>query len=162
MKNIFKNPSKDALKIQETIDYRVLKAAWDSYARINKGDFKAKFKTSTPAWYALFAVQNYKGKFKDFSVEELHLLKSLTSVQSAYSDIIKALEDNASDEDLSEYILRTHPNLEQAVPKEFLYVDKIGGYIAKEIQTYQSLLLNFYTTYQPSIDDAIQKIEQSK
>ena len=159
---LFSNAAKDAKKIQETIDYRVLKAAWDSYAQINVGSTVSTHRVATPAWYALFAIQNYNGKFDKFSVEELHLLEAISKVNTAYDDIITALELHSEDEDLARHILTTHPNLQEAVPHECDNVEKINEHIASVIRQYQSMLADFYKKYKKNIDATIKKLSDQQ
>ena len=154
---LFNNPAKDAKKIHETIDYRVLKAAWDSYSHKHVGKH-----VTTPAWFALFSVQNYKGDFSKFDSEELHLLKALTNVNEAYDSIIEALEKSKNDEELARQILVTHPNLEEAVPDEYNDVEKINEYIVAVIKQYQLLLEEFYSKYKKKIDLAVESLEQEE
>lgn len=159
---LFSNAAKDAKKIQDTIDYRVLKAAWDSYAQINVGSTASTHRVATPAWYALFAIQNYKGKFDKFSTEELHLLEAISNVNNAYDEIIIALELNSENEELARHTLTTHPNLQEAVPRECDNVEKINAHIASVIKQYQAMLSDFYKKYQKPIDKTIGKLSNEQ
>lgn len=155
---LFSNPAKDAKKIQDKIDYRVLKAAWDSYAHINAGKLASTYKRATPAWFALFAIQNYNGNFSKFSEEELHLLESLTTVGNAYDKIIICLEENHENEELGRYILSSHPNLQEAVPSNADNVEKIIIHIASVIKEYKAMLEKFYDKHKSSIENTIEKL----
>ncbi len=156
--SIFGNPSKDAKKIHDAIDYRVLKAAWNSYAQINISSLTRTHKVATPAWFALFSIQNYEGNFNKFSVEELHLLQAIKNVHLAYDEIIKALEAHSGDEDLARHILNTHPNLRHAIPPQYDNVAKINGYIVTVIKQYEKLLAEFYKKYQKQIDKTVERL----
>ena len=158
--SIFSNPARDAQKIQSVVDYRILKAAWDGYAQINVGSLCSTHKIATPAWYALFSIQNYEGDFNKFDVDDLHLLKSLTSVNNAYDKIIKSLEKNCQNVNLGRHILTTHPNLQNAVPVEYDNAEKINSYIVNVIKQYQDMLTDFYKRHQKKIDRAVKKIEK--
>ena len=156
---IFKNPAKDAKKIQKAVDYRVLKAAWDSYAKLNARKGSKTNRSATPAWFALFAIQNYKGDFRKFSKEELHLLIALKNVNNAYNEIISSLDSANSDTELARHILNTNPILEEIVPQDLYSLGKINGYIASSIKQYQSLLVDFNKKHQKNIDSAIEDLQ---
>ena len=157
----FNNAVKDAKNIQNTINYKVLKVAWDSYAQITKGNCD-KHRMATPAWYALFSVINYKGDFKKFDLDDLHLLKSLQNVHETYDSIISALEDNSNDDELARYILNTNPDLTNVVPNEYDNVHKITGYIASVIRMYEEMLSEFCAKYGNKIQMQIEKLEQQQ
>jgi hypothetical protein len=158
---LFDNPAKDAKKIQDQIDYRVLKAAWDSYAQINIGSRAHTHKVATPAWNALFSIQNYQGDFTKFDADDLHLLKSITTVQETYDEIIKALESQNDNEELARHILTTNPALQQAVPQSVDNVEKINAYIVSVIKKYKQLLSDYYKKYQSKIDPVVKRLEGS-
>lgn len=158
--SLFSNPAKDAKKIQETIDYRILKAAWDSFAQIQINNSTRLFKVPTPAWFALFSIKNYNGDFNKFEIDELHLLKAITTVHIVYDEIIKALESHTGDEALARYILNTHPNLQQALPREYDNVEKVGSYIVQVIKQYEEMLSKFYVKHKVKIDKTVERLEK--
>lgn len=156
----FDNPVKDAKKIHDTIDYRVLRAAWDGYVRSKKKDFKKSHGAATPAWFALFAIQNYKGNFNKFDVEELPQLQSFVSVHEVYEEIKAELASHTNDQKFAEYLLETHPDLHDAVPSGKDSIDQIDQYIIDVLSRYQEMLEKFYKKYQKQIDGAIAKLQK--
>ncbi len=158
--SLFSNPVKDAKKIQETIDYRVLKAAWDSFSQIQMGNFVLSYKVPTPAWFALSAIRNYNGDLNKFEENELHLLQAIKTVNKAYDEIVAALENHSNDEELARHIINTHPNLQQAIPREYDNVGKINSYIIKVIKQYQAMLSAFYTKHKNKIDKVLLKLDK--
>lgn len=157
---LFKNAAKDAKEIQEKVDYRILRAAWDGYVRIKKTGFQGAHRTATPAWFALFAIQNYEGKFDKFDKDELHLLQALSHTAQAYDEIISELQEHESDGHLAEYIFSTHPDLHQAVPEEYDNEADLNRYIADVVTTYRDLLQRFYKRYRNEIDKAVEKLQK--
>lgn len=160
MISFFADPVKEARKIQEMIDYRVLKAVWDYYFRVKRKDLAGQQKIATPAWFGLFAVQNHKGKFDQFETEELHLLTAFLGVKYIYDDIIASLEEHAEDKKMAAYILETHPSLSDAIPEKYDNIDDINQYLISVIRQYQKMLDQFYTKFKNPIDNAIKKIEE--
>lgn len=159
---LFSNPAKDAKVIQQVIDYRILKAAWDSYAMIDSGKLVKIHQLATPAWFALFSIQNYKGDFTAFDVEERHLLAALAHPERAYQDILATLEANVHNLTLARYILNSHPNLQQAVPAQFDNAERINEYILRVVKKYVYLLTAYYKKYQKKIDAALQELDAKK
>ena len=157
---LFSNPAKDAKSIQAAIDYRVLKAAWDFFANIEVGSARNTHKVTTPAWFALFAIQNYNGDFTKFDKDELHFLKALTNIRGIYDEIIASIEANSKNENLGRHILNTNPILIEIVPSEFYNSVKINEYIISVIKNYERLLEEFYKKYKSKIDKAIRKLEE--
>lgn len=157
----FDNPVKDADKIHGAINYKVLRAAWDSYVKVNRQDHnKTDYKTTTPAWFALFAVKNYGGKFNKFQVDEISLLKSFTAVNKTYDEIVTALSGHAGDQELATHILDTHPDLMENMPEEFRSEERINEYLINVIREYQELLGHFYKKYGKKIDAAVEDLEK--
>lgn len=156
-----KNPAKDAAKIHNTIDYKVLRAAWDTYVRIKKTGFQQTHSTATPAWFGLFAIQNHEGKFDRFDTDELHLLKAFTATHNACGEIITTLSENKADSSLAEHIMATHPNLQETVPEKHHNPDRIIEYITQVVKTYQKMLQEYYMRYKEEIDGAINRLEKS-
>lgn len=154
----FRNAAKDAQKIQNKINYKILKAAWDSYTHLNQGECQ-QHRMATPAWYALFSIINFKGDFKKFDLDDFHLLKSLQNVNETYDKIIDALDSNAENEDLARHIMNTNPDLQSVVPAEYDNVDKINIYIASVIKAYELMLQNFCDKYKDKIDSQIAVLE---
>ena len=128
-------------------------------AYIDAGSTRSTHKVTTPAWFALFAIQNYAGNFKKFDKDELHFLKALTNVHGMYDKIIASLEDNSKNEELGRHILNTNPILNEIVPNEFYNSIKINEFIASVIKKYVVLLDDFYKKYKRKIDQAIIKLE---
>lgn len=155
---LFDSPVRDAKKIQETIDYRVLRAAWDGYVRLKKSDFADVHQSATPAWFALYAIINYNGNFKKFEPDELHQLEAFTKVPQTYELILQELTEHQQDEAFIKQVLATHPNLMEAIPQEYFDEGKVGSYLIATVSKYKKMLHNYYETHQKKIDATIEKL----
>ena len=162
MFSFFNNPAKDAKRIHNAIDYRVVRAAWDGYVRLKKKDFQQTHGSATPAWFALFSIQNYKGNFKRFSKDELHLLQSFTMVHEAYEEIVNELSSHSNDKHFASQLLETHPNLHDALPDAYNNIDNVGAYLVRVIKQYQLMLEEFYAKYKQLIDDTIERLQSDE
>lgn len=156
---LFKNAAKDAKKIHEEFQYPIIRASWDAFTRAQKSGFEHTHQSATPAWFALFSVQNYKGKWSKFDKDEIHLLESFTQIQNSYEQILKVLNKNKDNQQLAEYILSTHPNLNEVVPTEFNNKEQIISYLIGVTDQYKTALHGFFETHQKDILKTIDKIK---
>lgn len=150
-------PVEDSISIRQTIDYIILRAAWDQYVEIKSQDPDYKYgdATPTPAWEALKKVEEYKGNFKKFTDAEQHLLRALKKGFLIYADVLHVLIDNHNDTEAGKNILEKYPDLLKSVPEEYANPEHILEVMIEVIRDYQWQLEQFSDKHIKKIDGAL-------
>jgi hypothetical protein len=117
MLNIFNDPIKDARSILESVDYRIIKAAWELYAAEDQKILQLI--PSTPDWRMLSLILESNGNIERLGAHNLPLLKSFNSVVSVYGEIVKMLEEKSHNSELAEEFFKRFPDLHDAIPAAY-------------------------------------------
>jgi hypothetical protein len=115
------NPAKDAKHITSSIDYRILRVAWETFVEHrDHHDADDQFKIATPAWLALEIVIN-NGSFKSFEPHEVKFLQILRRAPEVYREVIDVLQKTKAtytDAD-AEKAFDSHHDLSDVITAEF-------------------------------------------
>lgn len=152
-------PVEDAHSIMETIDYPILRAAWDEYITIQSEDpdFLYADATATPTWKALEKVIEYAGDFKKFTGEEQHLLRALKKGYVIYADILHVLIDHHDDEDAAKDVYHKYPEIHEFVPEEYDNPEHLIEVLLEVVKDYQWQLEHFAEKHIRPINVALKK-----
>ena len=142
------SPTKDAQKILDAIDYRVLRVAWETFVEFrDHHDEDDNFKIATPAWLALQVVVNNEG-FENFEPHEQKFLGILQRAPQVYREVVEVLENaNYTDAD-AERAFESHHDLADVITPEF------QEYRRKEVKT---IFIEVAKAYRDELEGFIRK-----
>lgn len=149
----------DATSIMETIDYPVLKAAWEEYITIKARDpeFLYADATVTPTWSALECVVKYDGDLKKFTGEEQHLLRALKKGFYIYADILHTLIDHHDDQEAARDVYAKYPDIYKYIPEEYNNPEQLIQVILEIVKDYQWQLERFAQKHEKAMKVALKK-----
>ncbi len=143
----------DSIAIRQTVDYIILRAAWDEYVTIKKHDEDYIYgdATPTPAWEALKKVEEYGGDLSQFGDEEQHLLRALRKGFLIYADVLHVLIDHHDDKEVAEDLFDKYPQLHDAVPQKYDNLEHIIDVVIEIVRDYQWQLEQFSTKHKDEL-----------
>ena len=151
------NAVEDSQSIRQTIDYYILRAAWDEYVAIKKQDPDYLYgdTTPTPAWRALEKVEEYDGDFSQFTDEEQHLLRALRKGFHIYADVLHVLIDHHSDTEAAKELYEMHPQIHEHLPPEYNTPERMIEVLIEVVKDYQWQLEHFAMKHGDAIDGVV-------
>jgi len=156
-------PAKDAKKITQSIDYRILRVAWELFVdHRDHHDADDQFKIATPAWLALEIVIN-NGDLKSFEPHEKKFLGILRRAPEVYTEVIAVLEtlkETFSDDDAA-LVFDSHHDLSDVITPEFQEYRRkeVLNILIEVAKAYKQMLDKFMAKHGSAIDQEIAILE---
>jgi len=147
----------DAIDIRKTIDYIILKAAWEEYTLIKERDpaYDPEYPAPTPCWKALEKLEEYAGDFSRFLPEEQFLIHALINGFLLYSDVLHVLIDHHDDAESAHEMFDKYPQLHHYIPKEYDDDTHLNEVIIAIVKDYQWQLEHFADKHSAAMHDAL-------
>lgn len=150
------NPLSDAVAIRASVDYTILRAAWDEYVTLKKEDPDYQYgdTTPTPCWKALEKLSSYGGSFMRFGPGEANLLQALRTGFMIYDDVMHVLIDHHDDARALADLAAKYPDLMNHMPPGTA-PNQIIDVMIEVVRDYQWQLEHFGMEYGAEIDAAL-------